>query len=87
MTQCPHYCRRRSKSGLILESVFNRGELPRGEVAGIVGIADRQAHRGVSALIDSGVLVSRSSHAPLRLAFPAALAWRWMPGLFPERTP
>jgi len=30
-------------------------------------------------------LVSESSRAPLRLAFPAALASRWMPGLFPDR--
>jgi len=26
-----------------------------------------------------------STRAPLRLAFPATLAARWMPGLFPER--
>jgi hypothetical protein len=37
-------------------------------------------------LLDLGVLVSESTRAPLRLAFPAALAPRWMPGLFPERT-
>jgi hypothetical protein len=39
----------------------------------------------VSALIDQGVLTSESTRAPLRLAFPATLAARWMPGLFPER--
>jgi hypothetical protein len=59
--------------------------LPRGDAAGIVGTGDRQARRVVSALIDRGVLVSESSRAPLRLAFPAALASRWMPGLFPEK--
>jgi hypothetical protein len=26
-----------------------------------------------------------SPRAPLRLVFPAALASRWMPGLFPEK--
>ncbi|HEY7297741.1 MAG TPA: hypothetical protein VH684_07375 [Xanthobacteraceae bacterium] len=31
-----------------------------------------------------GVVTSKSTRAPLRLAFPAALAARWMPGLFPE---
>jgi hypothetical protein len=31
------------------------------------------------------VLVSKSSRAPLRLAFPAILATRWMPGLFAEQ--
>jgi hypothetical protein len=39
----------------------------------------------VSALIARGVLASESPRAPLRLVFPAALAARWMPGLFPEQ--
>jgi Fic family protein len=73
------------KSGAILEAVLYRGELPRGDAAGIVGTGDRQARRVVSALIERGVLVSESSRAPLRLAFPAVLASRWMPGLFPDQ--
>ena len=39
-----------------------------------------------NSLYDKGVLASESSRAPLRLVFPAALASRWMPGLFPEQT-
>jgi hypothetical protein len=31
------------------------------------------------------VLASDSSHAPIRLALPATLASRWMPGLFPDK--
>jgi Fic family protein len=75
-----------AKSGNILEAVLYRGELPRGDAATVVGTGDRQARRIVSTLIDKGVLKSASARAPLRLAFPAALASRWMPGLFPERT-
>ena len=73
------------KSGAIIEAVLYRGELPRGDAAGIIGTGDRQARRVVAVLSDRGVLVSESSRAPLRLAFPATLAARWMPGLFPER--
>jgi Fic family protein len=73
------------KSGAILEAVLYRGELPRADTPGIVGTGDRQARRIVSALLEQNVLVSDSSRAPLRLAFPAALASRWMPGLFPDR--
>lgn len=73
------------KSGSILEAVLYRGELPRGDAAAVVGASDRQARRVVSALLDRGVLVSASMRAPLRLSFPAALASRWMPGLFPEQ--
>lgn len=73
------------KSGAILEAVLYRGELPRGDAASIIGTGERQARRVVSALTERGVLLSDSSRAPLRLAFPATLAARWMPGLFPEK--
>lgn len=72
------------RSGTILEAVLYRGELPRGDAAAVVGTSDRQARRIVSALLDRGVLASASTRAPLRLAFPAALASRWLPGLFPH---
>ncbi len=75
-----------SKSGSILEAVLYRGELPRGDSAAVVGTGERQARRVISALLERGVLTSESARAPLRLAFPAALASRWMPGLFPEKT-
>ena len=72
------------KSGAVLEAVLYRGELPRGEIARIVGTSERQARRVTAALIEQEVLASASSRAPLRLAFPARLASRWLPGLFPE---
>ncbi|MBL27255.1 MAG: cell filamentation protein Fic [Rhodospirillaceae bacterium] len=73
------------QSGAVLEAVLYRGELPRGEVARIIGTSERQARRVTAALIDREVLTSPTSRAPLRLAFPAKLASRWMPGLFPEQ--
>jgi Fic family protein len=73
------------KSGNILETVLYRGELPRGDAAAIVSTGDRQARRIVSALLEKNVLTSESARSPLRLAFPAVLAPRWMPGLFPEK--
>jgi hypothetical protein len=60
-------------------------ELPRAGAADIVGTGERLARRVVSALLEHGVLISESTRAPLRLAFPAKLASRRMPGLFPER--
>jgi Fic family protein len=74
------------KSGSIIEAVLYRGELPRGDADTVVGTGARQARRIVSALVECGVLESESPRAPLRLTFPAALAQRWMPGLFPEKT-
>lgn len=74
------------KSRNLIEAILYRGELPRGDAAGVIGTGERQARRVVSALLEKGVLASEGSRAPLRLAFPAALASRWMPGLFPEKT-
>jgi Fic family protein len=74
-----------AKSDSILEAVLYRGELPRREAASVVNTGERQARRIVSALSEEGVLISESSRAPLRLVFPAKLASRWMPGLFPDK--
>ncbi len=74
------------KSGSILEAILYRGELPRGDADAVVGTGERQARRIVSALVDRGVLTSETLRSPLRLVFPAALAARWMPGLFPEKS-
>ena len=52
------------RSGSILEAVLSRGELPRGDADAVVSTGER--------------LVSESTRAPLRLAFRAALAARWM---------
>jgi hypothetical protein len=73
------------KSGQILEAVLFRGELPRGDVPTLLGTTDRHARRVVSALLDRGILTSSGMRSPLLIAFPAALAARWMPGLFPEQ--
>ncbi len=73
------------KSGSVLEAVLYRGELLRSEVADLVNASERSARRITSALVKCGVLSSKSTRTPLRLAFPAALAGRWMPGLFPEK--
>lgn len=72
-------------SGRVLEVVLYRGTLPRSEVAGVVGASTRTATRILSALTEAGVLTSDTPYAPVRLVFPAALAERWMPGLFPEK--
>ncbi len=74
-----------AKSGAVLEAILYRGELPRGDVADLLSVSSRTARRVMSALLDQGVVTSDSMRAPLRLAFPATLATRWMPGLFPDK--
>lgn len=75
-----------AKSDRVLDAVLFRGTLPRGDVAGLLDMTDRSARRVTAPLLERGVLTSKSPRAPLQLAFPAALAARWMPGLFPEHS-
>ena len=72
------------KSRQVLEAILYRGQLTRGEIPGLLRTSERHARRITLALVDHEVLTSESTRAPLRLTFPAKLASRWMPGLFPE---
>jgi hypothetical protein len=73
------------RAGTVLEAILYRGELPRGDAAGLLGFTPRHARPIVSELLRRGVVVAKGPRDPLRLAFPAALTARWMLGLFPER--
>lgn len=73
------------KSDSVLKAVLYQGQLERKEVEAVLGTSDRTARRVTSALLETGALSSPSTRAPLRLAFPAKYAGRWMPGLFPEQ--
>jgi Fic family protein len=73
------------KTGTVLEALLYRGELPRSDVAGLLGQTPRHARRTVAELLKRGVLTSAGPREPLFLAFPASLASRWLPGLFPEQ--
>lgn len=68
----------------ILERILYRGEIARGEIPEILNLTERQARRITASLVESGVLTSDTPKSAVRLAFPAKLAQRWMPGLFPE---
>lgn len=74
-----------ANSERILDALLYRGEVHRGEIADITGVSDRQGRRIVNGLSDAGVLSSPTPRGGLRLAFPAKLAGRWMPGLFPDQ--
>ena len=69
----------------VLDAILYRGELPRADVPRLTATGERQGRRILSDLMACGVIVSENVRAPLRLAFPATLAARWLPGLFPER--
>ena len=73
------------KSTTLLYAILYRGEIPRGEVPRTLDVSERTANRVVAALVERGVLTSKTPKAALRITFPAALASYWLPGLFPEQ--
>src|SRR5690554_627204 len=67
----------------VLREAVIAGEVERGMVAFLTGQGERSARMVTSALVDKGMLVAKSHRAPLRLAFPASAAERWLPLLYP----
>lgn len=71
------------KAKLVLDHILFNGSLERRDLPGIVGTDDRQARRIAQPLVEVGLIRSTSTRAPYHLAFPAELAPRLMPGLYP----
>jgi Fic family protein len=67
----------------ILEAILYRGEVSRGEISTMLNVTDRHARRLAATLIEKGILISDTPKSSLKLTFPAVLASRWLPGLFP----
>ncbi|MBC6416654.1 MAG: Fic family protein [Rhodospirillales bacterium] len=74
-----------AKSDAVLKAVLYQGQIEREEAQTLLATSGRSARRVTSALLEAGALSSTSTRAPLKLAFPARYAGRWMPGLFPDR--
>lgn len=75
--------RLQERAKLILDHILFNGGLERRDLPGIVGTDDRQARRTAKPLVEIGLMRAVSTRAPYTLAFPAELAPRLMPGLYP----
>jgi len=73
-----------SKGPRVLDAILFKGALPRGEVAEVINQSERTANNVTQALVKHGIIASGGARAPWRIAFPARLAARLMPGLFPR---
>jgi Fic family protein len=73
------------KAKNLLEALLYRGEVPRGEAPHVIGTSASGSRRIVNDLAKYGAIRSASPYGPLRLALPATLAPRWLPGLFPDK--
>jgi len=78
------YGRMPAKAPRVLDAILFKGSLPRGEVAGVLGQSVRNATNVTNALSKLGIITSAGARADWHIAFPAKLAPRLMPGLFPD---
>lgn len=67
----------------VLREAILAGEVERSKIPAITGYEERAARNITSALVERGMLSSTSHRAPLRLNFPADVAERWFPNLYP----
>lgn len=70
-------------SFVVLREATLTGKVERGKVPMLTGYEERAARIITSALVEKGLLTSSSHRAPLRLSFPADVAERWFPRLYP----
>jgi Fic family protein len=67
----------------LLREAVQRGEVERSRIPSLVGYEERGARNVTAALVSRGMLTATTHRAPLRLAFPAEVAERWFPNLYP----
>jgi Fic family protein len=69
---------------LPLYHVFVAGPVTRGEFQQMTGLAQRTAVRVLGGLLDDGIVLSESRHAPVRFGLPLDALHLLLPGLYPE---
>jgi hypothetical protein len=67
----------------VLREAVIEGEVERSKIPSLTGYEERGARNVTAALVDRGMLTASSHRAPLRLTFPADVAERWFPNLYP----
>jgi hypothetical protein len=67
----------------VLRDLFLRGEIPRGDVARIVGVSPRTGQTITRELLSRRLVLSDSPKGALRLGFPSDAAASYFPNLFP----
>ena len=72
----------RGSFAVLREAVLG-GEVGRARIPLLTGYEERGARNVTAALVDRGLLWAPTHRAPLRLAFPAEVAERWFPNLYP----
>lgn len=70
------------EAAILLKTILLRGEVTRGEVARITGMAERTARNLTRTLLDMDLIVSETPKGPLRLGFPVSAVSFYFPALY-----
>lgn len=75
----------RPEAYYVLEAVFLKGQMARGEVMRLTGLSDKTAKDLAQLLVGAGLLATEAGNrfAPYRAAYPIAFAPALFPGLYP----
>lgn len=66
----------------LLQELLFKGEMPRGKVSGLLGVADSTARLVIQIAVKEELVTSSTPNGPIRLAFPSKLLESYFPGLF-----
>ncbi len=67
----------------VLREAVMSGEVERSRIPALTGYEERGARNVTAGLVERRMLTGATHRAPLRLAFPADVAERWFPNLYP----
>ncbi len=67
----------------VLREAVMSGEVERSKIPALTGYEERAARNVTAGLVDRGMLIATTHRAPLRIAFPADVAERWFPNIYP----
>lgn len=67
----------------VLREAVMSGEVERSKIPTLTGYEERGARNVTAGLVERGMLTAPTHRAPLRIAFPAEVAERWFPNLYP----
>jgi hypothetical protein len=73
------------EAGYMLQEALLRGELGRGDIIRVSGMAERTGRVLLGQLLDEGLLVSDSPKGAVRLSFPTNVAGHLFPNLYPPQ--
>ncbi len=73
------------EAAYMLQEALLRGEVTRGDMIRVSGMAERTGRMVLGQLLDEGLLVSDMPKGPVRLAFPTFVAGYLFPDLYPEQ--